>query len=181
MLGVFPLFQIKLAEIPEEGLLVNVSDAFWFPDGEVARSGEAKAVVSLARSGSRTLVAGVIDVVLLLTCDRCLVEFKHPSKIDFQLLLAVADANGSEPQLAGLEGDSGELEVVAIAEPVVDLGDLLFQQMLLSLPQKVLCRSDCRGLCGRCGANLNVEACDCLNASGCSSFASLGLLLKNKK
>ena len=38
---------------------------------------------------------------------------------------------------------------------------LLQEQFYLALAMKPLCRGDCRGLCSRCGANLNEEACDC--------------------
>lgn len=177
------LLRIQFAEIPEEGLLVNVNDASWFPDKEVARRGDPKAEVFLERSGERVLAAGFIDVVLLLTCDRCLAGFASPHKIDFRLVLEVAAAeeDQAEEMSAGHEYDSGEVEVVALDGPIVDLGDLLYQQMLLALPRKVLCRSDCRGICRRCGADLNVEFCKCPDSSGGSSFAVLGELLINKK
>ena len=41
------------------------------------------------------------------------------------------------------------------------LADVLKEQVLLSLPMKVICQSDCRGLCPTCGANLNHEECRC--------------------
>lgn len=177
------MLRIQFTEIPEEGLLVNVNDVSWFPAEELARDGDPKAEVFLERSGERVLVAGTIEVVLLLNCDRCLAEFSNPHKVDFRLVLEVAPAEEGlgEEVYADHDYDPGEIEVVALDEPVIDLGDLLYQQMLLSLPRKVLCRSDCRGICGRCGADLNVERCKCPDSSGASSFAALGQLLKNKK
>jgi uncharacterized protein len=46
----------------------------------------------------------------------------------------------------------------------VDLSPLIQDQVLLTLPPKVICREDCRGLCQRCGRNLNREACQCVGA-----------------
>lgn len=177
------MLRIQFAEIPEEGLLVNVSDVSWFPDAEVARRGDPKAEVFLERNGERVLVAGVIEVVLLLTCDRCLTEFVSPHKLDFRLVLEVAadEEDLAEEEHTDHDYKPGQIEVVALDEPVVDLADLLYQQILLALPRKVLCRSDCRGICGRCGADLNVERCNCPDSSGASSFAVLGQILKNKK
>lgn len=43
----------------------------------------------------------------------------------------------------------------------LDLVDPLEEQLLLELPSKTLCREDCKGLCGRCGQNLNFGDCDC--------------------
>lgn len=177
------MLRIQFAEIPEEGLLVNVNDVSWFPDDEVARRGDPKAEVFLERNGERVLAVGVIEVVLLLTCDRCLAEFASSHKVDFRLVLEVAavEEGLAEQLYTDHEYDPEEIEVVALEVPVVDLGDLLYQQMLLALPRKVLCRSDCRGICDRCGVDLNVERCRCPDSSGASAFAVLGQLLKNKK
>jgi uncharacterized protein len=41
------------------------------------------------------------------------------------------------------------------------LADILAEQVNLALPMKVICSSDCRGLCPHCGANLNNEECRC--------------------
>ena len=43
----------------------------------------------------------------------------------------------------------------------LDVDQLVCNELLLSLPMKVLCREDCKGICNRCGANLNIETCDC--------------------
>ena len=43
----------------------------------------------------------------------------------------------------------------------LDLGDVLREQLYLTLPLKRLCREDCRGLCPTCGKNLNTGACGC--------------------
>ncbi len=178
-----PLLLVHFAEVSEEGLRVNVNDVSWFPDSEAARSGDPKVVVTLERSGERILAFGAIEVVLLLTCDRCLAECASSLTVDFRLLLEVAEAeeNNGEEQHNDYEYSPDELEVVILDGPVVDIGDLLCQQMLLALPQKVLCRPECSGLCERCGVDLNFKRCDCFDLSGSNSFAALGLLLKNKK
>ena len=43
----------------------------------------------------------------------------------------------------------------------IDLNEEIRQETLLNLPQKILCREDCKGLCLGCGVNLNTEACQC--------------------
>lgn len=62
----------------------------------------------------------------------------------------------------------------------IDLADLVRQTVALSVPMKQLCSGDCRGLCGRCGQNLNKDRCGC-NAPETSPFAVLKNLKKNKK
>ena len=44
----------------------------------------------------------------------------------------------------------------------IDLGEEIRQEMILSNPAKVLCSKDCKGICPKCGANLNKEQCKCM-------------------
>ena len=43
----------------------------------------------------------------------------------------------------------------------LDVDELIRSDVLLSLPSKYLCKEDCKGLCSKCGANLNLGACQC--------------------
>jgi len=43
----------------------------------------------------------------------------------------------------------------------IDLGEEIRQEFILSNPAKVLCSKDCKGICPKCGANLNKEKCKC--------------------
>lgn len=176
-----PLLRIQFVEIPEEGLLVNVNDVSWFPEDEVPRCGDLKAEVFLERDGERVLAVGAVEMVLRLTCDRCLAEFTSPHKVDFRLVLEVAEGEDGLCEQPRIDDgyNPGEIEVVALDGPSIDLGELLYQQTLLAMPRKVLCRPDCLGLCGQCGADQNVESCDCPGSSGANSFAALGRLLKH--
>jgi uncharacterized protein len=56
------------------------------------------------------------------------------------------------------------------------LTDVLAEQVTLALPIKVICRSDCRGLCPHCGVNLNTEECRCETQSADSRMAPLSRL-----
>ena len=56
------------------------------------------------------------------------------------------------------------------------LADVLAEQVNLSLPMKVICRSDCRGLCPHCGANLNNEECRCEKHASDARLAPLARL-----
>lgn len=175
------MLQIQFAEIPEEGLALKVDDVSWFPARELTRSGDLRVEVFLERNGEMVLLRGSIDVALLRVCDRCLEEFIRPQRIDFSLVLELAETDdGREVEIDDHVADQSEIEVVLVDHPVVDLADLLHQQMILALPQKILCRPDCLGLCEHCGANLNLEGCGCAEISEHSPFAALGRLTKDK-
>ncbi len=43
----------------------------------------------------------------------------------------------------------------------IDLGEEIRQEVILRYPLRILCAQDCKGLCPKCGANLNKEVCKC--------------------
>ena len=44
----------------------------------------------------------------------------------------------------------------------LDVDRLVYLEVLMSWPLKVLCKEDCKGLCSQCGKNLNFGPCDCV-------------------
>ena len=56
---------------------------------------------------------------------------------------------------------------------VIEIDQLVAEQIFLTLPVKVLCSEECKGLCPGCGANLNDEACRCKVDDRKSPFAKL--------
>ena len=86
-----------------------------------------------------------------LECRRCLVAVELPVSESRGLILAADD-----------ETPEGEgCYAIPPRATVVDLTDVVREEMLLAVPRFVECRPDCRGLCPRCGANLNEGPCDC--------------------
>ena len=62
----------------------------------------------------------------------------------------------------------------------IDLTPLVHEQTILALPTRPLCRETCRGLCPRCGANLNSGACGCPAAPPDARLAVLHTLVRGK-
>ncbi|MEN8135720.1 MAG: DUF177 domain-containing protein [Thermodesulfobacteriota bacterium] len=173
------MLQVQTVEIPEEGLSVKVTDLSWFPDREVARKGDLEVEVSFARRNERIIVAGSIDLVMLEVCDRCLAEFEFPKHIAFRV---VFDLGGEDPALTAkeYECDQEEMDVVFLEDTVIDLGAILAQQVMMAVPQKNLCQSDCRGFCAGCGADLNKNKCGCEVGDSDSPFGVLRQLTTKK-
>lgn len=82
-------------------------------------------------------------------CDRCLIEFDRDYSFDFEHILVRSLSN---------DDDSDEYIVTETDE--LDMDELVLTDCLLSLPSKMLCREDCKGLCPECGADLNQGGCD---------------------
>ena len=94
-------------------------------------------------------------------CARCVEPVEHPLAASFDLLYRPigVDANQAEHAISTSETEIGYYNGDGLV-----LEDVLREQVLLSLPEKTLCRADCKGLCPRCGRNLNTESCSCESA-----------------
>ena len=99
-------------------------------------------------AGALTL-EGKASVCFHLTCDRCLKAFQRQQEVSLDTLLAT--------QLEDEEND----EILLLEDGCLDLDELAYSNVILAMDTKNLCREDCKGLCSRCGADLNEGPCSC--------------------
>ena len=101
------------------------------------------------------------------TCDRCASDFDRDVNIPINVVLVTEMANeeNEDEWVFPLEGDSA------------DLDDIVRTVFVLNLDSKLLCSEDCKGLCHRCGKNLNEGPCDCRKELD-PRFAALKQLLE---
>ncbi len=94
-------------------------------------------------------------------CARCVEPVPMPMAGDFDLLFRPegADAEAGERAIT-----LDETEIGYYGKAGLLLEDVVREQVLLSLPGRTLCRPDCKGLCPRCGQNLNQSGCACERA-----------------
>ena len=100
-------------------------------------------------------------------CDRCATAFSRPMALPIEVVLVteLADEENEDEWVFPLEGDSADLE------------DIVRTVFVLNMDSKLLCKEDCKGLCCRCGKNLNVEPCSCQKELD-PRFAALKQLLE---
>jgi uncharacterized protein len=95
---------------------------------------------------------GRLEGAAEVTCRRCLTTV-HP-RVSEEVHVVFAE-----------EGDTGaddpDVYVLSPRTAVVDLRPAVREQWLLSVPAFALCREECKGLCPRCGADLNAGECEC--------------------
>lgn len=109
-----------------------------------------------------------------LVCDRCLGEMRDPvtAEIDLLVLVEPETAAGEEE----VELSESDLGVLTVHEEELDTDPLLYEQLQLGIPMKPLCKPDCRGLCPTCGADRNLEPCECSERSTDPRWAALEAL-----
>ena len=97
---------------------------------------------------------GEIIVHMRCVCDRCGREFDLTRHVEIDTPLA------PEEECEDGEG-SYESETYPVIGDSLDIDDMLETAFILDMPTKFLCREDCKGLCPKCGKNLNDGDCDC--------------------
>ena len=101
-------------------------------------------------------------------CDRCGKAFPQEKEVTYQCLLA--------EELQNEDND----EIVLLEDGQADVGDLARTAFILGMDSKPLCSEDCKGLCPRCGADLNLGPCSCKKEVD-PRLAVLAKLLENDK
>ena len=108
-------------------------------------------------SGTVRNTAGVLVMKGSLTtclhgvCDRCASAFDQDVEIPIDV--------GLVQELADEENEAEW--VFPLVEDSADLDDIIRTVFVLNMDSKLLCKPDCKGLCCRCGKNLNDGKCDC--------------------
>jgi uncharacterized protein len=117
-------------------------------------SGEVEVDVMLEKSGKRFYVKADMRAGGVFPCDRCTSPFSLPVRSTFHMyyIWDPADAETLDPS---------QVQVIPSGLPIIDLADDVRQTMLLAVPLKLLCKEECKGLCPRCGADLNKDSCTC--------------------
>ena len=103
-------------------------------------------------------IEGELETKIELQCARCLEPVIEDVHRSFDLVYSPLP-KGAKPEEERLSED--EAEIGFYQGEGLFLADVLREQVLLAVPMKAICRSDCRGLCPTCGANLNHEECRC--------------------
>lgn len=83
-------------------------------------------------------------------CDRCTVNVNQAYSYSFGHVLVLPSKENSED------------DYIEVKDYKLDLDELIISDILLELPHKILCKQDCKGLCPKCGKNLNEGACECV-------------------
>jgi uncharacterized protein len=105
----------------------------------------APAALTITKAGSGTVFELELRLSLHGPCFRCLADAELPLSL-----------NSREYQAAS-PGDDDELRTPYLANDLLDVSAWARDTVALALPDKILCRSDCAGLCPVCGKDLNAE------------------------
>jgi uncharacterized protein len=140
-----------------------------FPHGLAVR-------LAYYRAGLELFFEGTLRASVLGSCARCLEEYPFGLERRFRFVLVPRAA--AETQPTRLKPD--DLALSTYEGDEIDLTPLVHEQTILALPTRPLCDDGCRGLCPRCGANLNAGPCGCPAPASDPRLAVLRTLVRGK-
>lgn len=147
--------KIVIADIPDEGLHVNVEEDVDLEG--ISLLAPVTAGLALNKSGKEIIVSGELKSEMELQCSRCLKAFRRELKLPVEVVYHPLEEIVAERH----ELKDDEMDMGFYRGEELDLRELLNEQLLLNIQMKPLCREGCRGLCPRCGTDLNTGTCEC--------------------
>jgi uncharacterized protein len=126
----------------------------------VSFRGEIRVEFVAALVGVLVEVEGTLWCTVVLPCGRCLQPVEQV--LEVPLLLSFSRQSSADPLLEEeRELTEEEVGLIAFEGDKIDLRSSVEQELLMALPQHLLCRDDCAGLCPVCGTDLNDQRCGC--------------------
>ena len=121
----------------------------------------------------RLFVQGTTELTIEIPCDRCLEEVPTTFHIDI---------NKEIPLEETPDVDEEKLEAKDYMLGFhLDLDRIIYDEVLVNWPMKVLCKEDCAGICMKCGKNVNHGTCDCEKTEPDPRMAVIQDVFKNFK
>ena len=129
-------------------------------EGEIAEIGLAEPYtgrydtnVELSKFQDQIILNSGTNIKTKMVCDRCCEEYEQLIKSEYKIVYI----------LRGAEEENEPVDIVYLNTDAdkINIKDDVRDYALLAIPMKKLCNEDCKGLCYRCGKNMNVSACEC--------------------
>ena len=121
----------------------------------------------------KLLIEGEFAVKAQIPCDRCLTEVEVPIDVSFEKEVDMK---------LSAEGRIDDLDETDFINGYnLDTVKLVYGELLVNWPMKVLCKPDCKGICRKCGKNLNDGPCGCDTVELDPRMAVIAEIFKNSK
>ncbi len=153
----------------------EISESRPLAQGEDSLS-ELTGSVDLMRTDKGILVSTVLHCTVSAKCSRCLSDVSYPLTLTFEEeYFPTVDASTGEALPLLADSDAFLIDT----HQVLDLAEAVRQYRLIAEPMQPLCKTDCLGLCPRCGRNLNQGPCGCPSQETDARWTALAGLAVN--
>ena len=135
------MIRISVRDVTSKGLDIDQTipkEGIGLSDEEIDLHSAISVKARLQRAGNVILAQTKVAADFGYTCARCLEQFHE------------------------VQGRSYDFNFeISPGDEYIDLGEEIRQELVMANPARILCREDCKGICPKCGANLNLETCKC--------------------
>lgn len=171
---------INLSEIMSvKGLVKHVQapielECFALDGVEYLFSRKSEVDLTISHTGERQVnLKGRVEVALLIPCNRCLKDVTNEFTLEFEKDLDFNETDSDRIK------DLDETNYINGYNLDVDL--LVYDEIFINFPMKVLCDEDCKGFCMECGGNLNTHSCSCHEADPDPRMSAIRDIFNNFK
>jgi uncharacterized protein len=158
--------------------------AHTYAPGELVLADERVSVIeppvisgNIRQKGNRVHVGGKVAVRVQAECDRCLKLVELPVDSHFKLEYVTAEDYRAQQVVELTEQD---LDLSVFDGEAIDIDELVTEEILLAVPDHVLCSEVCKGICASCGVNRNSTNCGCESREVDPRWAGLKRLTNSK-
>jgi len=137
--------------------------------------GPVTTTLSAEKFGAMVEVTGHVTARARLSCGRCLQEFETPLASHFTLTYQQGEPHTDigDPGQQELELTAEDMGLIYFQGDAINLKNEIQAQVVLAFPIRALCKPNCRGMCSKCGADLNTAECGCDRSPPDGQFAAL--------
>lgn len=178
------LKEIIVEDIPAEGLDISASEADpWFRGivkdalGDAFGEGDSAGLsLHIDRLEGNVNVQGAVTFSAHPACDRCLARYEYVEELPLHTVLAPLYESRRQQEMENAEEVElvkEDLEFQYYEGDRFDLAEVVREHIVLNEPMKHLCSDECKGICQRCGKDLNEGQCGCPEERNSGSFAVL--------
>lgn len=139
-------------------------------DERIKITAEPEVTGAIRQDGSRVKLSGQVKGGLGVECDRCLKPVHLAVNSSFRLDYVTAK---DYQQQQAVELEAEDLDLAVFDGEAIDVDALVAEELFLAIPDHVLCKNDCLGICAVCGVDRNSADCNCESAEIDPRWAAL--------
>lgn len=129
-------------------------DTFVSVLGSFPITNKSQVSLLITNKGDREVqIVGKMSLKIAIPCSRCLEDVETKLRLNFE---KVVDLKLSKTEQIEVLNEQNYIDGYNL-----NVDKLVYGEILVNWPMKVLCQEDCKGLCSTCGTNLNLRTCDC--------------------
>jgi len=125
-------------------LKIKINKEYKYQDERFAIVSPINGILKVEKTKNELALNFRVNTKIILNCDLCLKEIKKNLNLNFYKMA---------------QKDPKDNQILIDYNNKIDIFEPIWEQIILEIPAKIICKKNCRGLCSICGQNLNKEIC----------------------